>query len=135
MEDCLFCKIAAGELPAHKIYEDELAFAFLDKHPINPGHILVIPKEHRENFYDLSDPVYQTVFETAKRLAQTVSRKMNPKKVGLVVAGWDVPHAHIHIVPMQDYHDITSKSVVEGNRANPEDAELGEVAALLREGF
>lgn len=133
MKECLFCNIAEGEVSTHKIYEDEMTFAFLDKHPINPGHVLVIPREHQENFYALTDPAYQAVFQTAKRLAKTVSEKMNPKKVGLVAAGWDVPHAHIHIVPMQDYHDITSKTALEGNRANPQETELENVAALLRE--
>lgn len=131
MENCPFCKISKGELPSHKIYEDEFSFAFLDKHPINPGHILVIPKSHEPNFYNLDDENYQRLMETVKKLSVLVDEKIHPKKVGLIIAGWDVPHTHIHIVPMLDYHDITSKSMLDGKRANPTDEELRQTLTLL----
>ena len=102
-------------------------------HPINPGHILVIPKEHEPDFYNMNDESYRAVFETVKKLSKIVQEKMNPKKVGLIVAGWDVPHTHIHIVPMNDYNDVTSKSIMEHNRANPSNEELKSVADILKE--
>jgi histidine triad (HIT) family protein len=132
MNDCIFCKLASGEIPTNKVYEDNLTFAFLDKHPINPGHILVIPKKHEPDFYKLDDQYYQALMATVKKLSGLVNEKIQPKKVGLIIAGWDMPHAHIHIIPMQDYHDITSKSMLEGKRANPTDKELAEVANILR---
>lgn len=131
MSDCPFCKIAGSEIPAHKIYEDDHSFAFLDKHPINPGHILVIPKKHEPNFYDLDDVIYGAVMDTVKKLSKLVNDKIHPHKVGLIIAGWDVPHTHVHIVPMHDYHDITSKSMLEGKRSNPSDEELTEIAKLF----
>src|SRR3989344_4777828 len=132
MNDCLFCKISRSEIPTHKIYEDDFIFAFLDKHPINPGHILVIPKTHEPDFYNLEEADYQALMTTVKKLSKLVSEKIHPKKVGLIVAGWDIPHTHVHIVPMQDYHDITSKSLIEGKRANPGDEEQEKIAEGLK---
>lgn len=132
MDDCPFCKISKSEIPTHKIYEDDYVFAFLDKHPINPGHILVIPKKHEADFYKLDDEFYSKLMFAVKKLADAVNNFAHPKKVGLIVAGWDVPHTHVHVVPMHDYHDITSKSMLEGNRANPSDEELAKTAEELK---
>ncbi len=131
MENCIFCSISKGEVPTNKVYEDDQTFAFLDKHPINPGHILVVPKKHEPDFYRLDDSSYQALMSTVKKLSGLVQEKFNPHKVGLIVAGWDVPHTHVHIVPMHDYHDITSKSLMEGNRANPSQEELQEILNKL----
>jgi len=132
MDECVFCKIFSGEISSHKVYEDEYTVAILDKHPINPGHVLVIPKSHESDFYNLEDDLYQKAMSVVKRLSRTVQEIMKPKKVGLVIAGWDVPHTHIHIIPMHDYHDITSKSLLEGTQSNPTDEELVEIADKLR---
>lgn len=132
MDNCAFCKISKGELAVTKIYEDDSAFAFLDKHPINPGHILVIPKKHEPDFYKLDDKSYSALMLVVKKLSRVVNDCFNPKKVGLIIAGWDVPHTHVHIVPMLDYHDITSKSMLEGNRANPSKEELEKVASDIK---
>lgn len=130
--DCIFCQLAQDSSKTHTVYEDESVLAFLDKHPINPGHILVIPKEHISNFYELDEQLYFKVLLTVKRLSKLVNAVTKPKKVGLLIAGFDVPHTHIHIVPMHDYHDLTSKSLLEGKRANPTDAELSKVAESLK---
>lgn len=130
--DCGFCKVITGENTAHKVFENDSILAFMDKHPIQPGHLLIIPKEHTPNFYDLEDGLYTQLMLVAKKLSTRVNEVMRPKKVGLIVAGFDVPHTHIHIVPMHDYHDITSKSLIEGNRANPTPDELEVVAQKLR---
>ncbi len=132
MENCVFCKIAQGQISSHKIYEDEYSFAFLDKHPINPGHILVIPKTHVPNFYDLVDDDYSHLMLTVKKLSARVNEIMKPHKVGLIVAGWDVPHTHVHIVPMHDYNDITSRSMLEGKKANPSEEELQRITGKLK---
>ena len=132
MENCIFCKIAQGEEKSFKVYEDEHAFGFLDKHPINPGHVLVIPKQHNSNFYEIDDESYTGFMLAVKKIAKQVNEVMKPHKVGLIAAGWDVPHAHIHVVPMLDYHDITSKSMLEGKRANPTEEELSDVADKLK---
>lgn len=132
MNDCIFCKIASGEISTHKIYEDEKTFVFLDKHPINPGHMLVIPKTHEPDFYKLDANYYQALMETVQLMSARVAEQLTPKKVGLIVAGWDVPHTHVHVVPMEDYNDITSKSILDGNRANPTEEELVTVAISLQ---
>lgn len=133
MNECIFCKIAKGEIESHKVYEDDYSFAFTDKHPINPGHLLVIPKKHAASFYNLNDEDYSQLMLTVKNLSEKINKLFKPKKVGLIVAGWDIPHTHIHIVPMHDYQDITSKPLLEGNHSNPTDEELEEVAAKLRQ--
>jgi len=107
MDDCIFCKIVKGELPSHKIWEDDNTFALLDIHPINPGHILVISKQHIPDFYNLEDEHYSALMFVVKRLATIINKKLQPEKVGLIVAGWDVPHTHVHVIPMHDYHDIS----------------------------
>ena len=114
------------------VYEDKQVFAFLDKHPINPGHILVIPKKHVADFYTLDKKNYTTLLLVVQKLSKRVKRTMRPKKVGIIVAGFDVPHAHIHIVPMNRYHDITSKSLMEGKRADPTSTQLAKTAQKLR---
>ncbi len=135
MNECTFCKIGNQEISSHKIYEDDLTFAFLDRHPINPGHILVIPKRHEPDFYKLDIDTYTHLMLVVKKLAGIVNSFSEPKKVGIVVAGWDITHAHIHVIPMHDYNDITSKSVLEGKRANPTTEELSVVADKLRNLF
>lgn len=133
MEVCVFCQIIKKEIPSHQVYEDEYSFAFTDKHPINPGHLLVIPKKHVATFYEMEDDDFSKLMLTVKKLSNAVNKTFNPKKVGLIIAGWDVPHTHVHIVPMHDYHDITSKKMLEGVRSNPTEEELEETATEIRQ--
>ena len=132
MNECVFCKIGNKEVSAHIVYEDERVVAFLDKHPINMGHVLVVPKKHEPDFYELDNDTYNHLMSVVKKLSPGIARVTNPKKMGMVIAGFDVPHTHVHLIPMHAYHDITSKSLLEGNRANPSDEDLGNVAAELR---
>ena len=132
-QDCIFCQLAEGNGKSHKVYEDEYTFAFLDMHPINPGHVLVIPKQHVANFFELEDGIYSKLMLSAKKIAKMVNKFAKPKKVGLLAAGFDVPHTHIHVVPIHNYHDLTSKSLLEGKRATPSNEELAKVAEELTE--
>ncbi|MBP6084938.1 HIT domain-containing protein [Candidatus Gracilibacteria bacterium] len=127
-ESCIFCRIVQGEIPAHKVYEDEYVLAFLDLHPIRTGHLLVIPKFHEPDFYKLSENLYTQVMAVVQKLAYKVNDLFLPKKVGLIVSGFDVAHTHVHLVPMVDSHDITSKQLLEGVRTNPSMEELATVA-------
>ena len=131
VNECIFCQLSQGKIKCHKIYEDKNTFAFLDIHPINPGHVLVIPKQHVAEFFDLDDDLYSKLWLVVKRISKIVNKVTKPKKVGVLIAGWDISHVHIHIVPMHDYHDLTSKSLLEGKRANPTDKELAKVAVKL----
>lgn len=130
--DCPFCAIAANQIITQKVYEDAFTVAFLDKHPIREGHMLVIPKTHQADFYKLDDEAYIQLMGTVKKMAALVEKTFHPHKVGLIAAGWDVPHVHIHIVPMHDYHDITSKALLEGERATPSNAELEKTLESLQ---
>jgi histidine triad (HIT) family protein len=132
MNECIFCKIINGEISTPKIYEDDDIVAFLDIHPINKGHTLIIPKKHVPNFLDLEDKLYLSVMKVAKQLATVIDEKLEPEKVGLIIAGWDVAHVHIHVIPMHDYHDITSKRMLEGTSTTLTEQELREVTELLK---
>ena len=90
-------------------------------------------KKHEPDFYGLDDEVYSGLMLAVKKLSKRVNDTFHPKKVGLILAGWDVPHTHVHVIPMRDYHDITSKSLMEGKRSNPTQEELGKVASQLRD--
>lgn len=99
-EDSVFTKIIKGEIPCHKIYEDDKTIAFLDIHPVQPGHTLVIPKVQVDHVWDLSDEDYTALTNTVKKISLHLREHLNVQRVGLQVIGFDVPHAHIHLVPM-----------------------------------
>ncbi len=110
MEDTLFTKIIKGEIPIHKVYEDDLTIAFLDIFPIVRGHILVVPKQQVENIWDLTDENYAALMTTVKKVALRLDRVLSPKKVGLKVMGTDVPHAHVHVIPFNYPEEFHIKS-------------------------
>lgn len=99
MDDCIFCKIARGEISAEKVYEDDSVVAFLDIHPKGPGHTLVVPKAHSRWFYDMPDELSDQVFRVAKKLAQGLRDKYGVDMVRLSIVGDEVPHTHIHLIP------------------------------------
>ncbi|MBU3031087.1 HIT domain-containing protein [Paracoccus sp. XHP0099] len=109
-ETCLFCRIAAGELPAHRLYEDEAILAFLDLHPVREGHALVIPKAHHVWFEDLPVDLATRVTTCAQTLARAMKRLYGVPRVAMVYTGIHVPHAHAHVVPMHHVHDVTSRA-------------------------
>jgi histidine triad (HIT) family protein len=132
VDDCIFCKLVRKQIPAHGVFEDEATFAFLDRNPINPGHVLVVSKRHEPDIFSLDERTYLDVMRTVRRVASAVRSLTSPKRVGLLVAGWDVPHAHVHVVPMNEYHDLTSKQMLEGKRASPRADDLDRVAGGIR---
>jgi len=101
-EQSVFTKIVNGEIPSHKIYEDERTLAFLDVFPTVEGHTLVIPKNQVEFLWDLDDEDYAAVRDTAKKVAKRLQEVLGTKYIGEKVIGTDVPHAHIHLVPFDD---------------------------------
>lgn len=108
MNECVFCRIVAGEIPAAKVYEDDLTYAFLDLHPINPGQSLVIPKIHVDSVFDLTDEHYQAVFAASKVLGVKIQKALNPARVGILIEGFDIPHVHVKVIPMNGNGDIIS---------------------------
>lgn len=108
MAECLFCRIAAGTLPAYRVHEDDHILAFLDLHPVRRGHTLVIPKAHHVWFEDLPPDLSARIMGCAQTLARQMKRLYGVPRVGLVFTGIHVPHAHAHVVPMHNNHDVTS---------------------------
>jgi len=109
-ENCIFCRIARGELPAHRVHEDDHLLAFLDLHPIRPGHTLIIPKAHHVWFEDLPEDLAARITSCAQRLARHMKRIHSVERVGLFFTGIHVPHAHAHVVPMHHVHDVSSQA-------------------------
>ena len=102
MEDSIFTKIIKGEIPCYKIYEDNTVFAMLDIDPLSDGHVLVFPKKQVDLLWDLDQDIYNHLMDIAKIIAEKIQNKLNPLRVGMVVEGFGVPHAHIHLVPLYD---------------------------------
>jgi histidine triad (HIT) family protein len=107
----IFSKIVNGEIPSHKIAENENFYAFLDINPLAKGHTLVIPKKEVDYIFDLDEETYMGLQAFARKIAIALKKAIPCKKVGVAVLGLEVPHAHIHLVPMQSEQDI--------NFANP----------------
>lgn len=109
-ENCLFCRIARGELPAHRVHEDAHLLAFLDLHPIRPGHTLIVPKAHHVWFEDLPEDLAARITLCAQQLARHMKQIWPIERVALFFTGIHVPHAHAHVVPMHHVHDVTSQA-------------------------
>ncbi len=102
----IFSKIISGEIPCYKIAEDDRHFAFLDINPVAPGHTLVVPKREVSYLFDLSDEEYLALELFAKRVAEGLREAMPCKRVGEAVIGLEVPHAHIHLIPINTERDM-----------------------------
>lgn len=114
MKDSIFTKIINGEIPCYKIYEDDKTIAFLDIHPIQPGHVLVVPKVQIDQFQDLPSDVYNAVWKTVQKVAKKQKAVLGRKRVGIHVVGIDVPHAHIHVFPfdtVDQYRTVVDMSI------------------------
>ena len=102
----IFTKIARGEIPSYQVAENDKYDAFLDINPLVKGHVLVIPKEETDYLFDLSDDDLSGIMAFAKKIAKAIKKTVPCKRVGVAVIGFDVPHAHIHLIPMQGMQDI-----------------------------
>ncbi|MDR1645218.1 MAG: HIT family protein [Tannerellaceae bacterium] len=102
----IFSKIIAGEIPCHKVAEDDEFFAFLDINPVAVGHTLVVPKQETDYIFDLDDPLLGRMICFAKRVAAAQKAAIICKRIGLTVIGLEVPHAHIHLIPMTRESDM-----------------------------
>lgn len=128
MKDSIFTKIIKGEIPSHKIYEDEDVVAFLDIHPVVPGHTLVVPKKQVEFVWDLDEETYTKLTLATKKIALHLRKTLDIEYVGEQIIGVDVPHAHIHLIPFTqaiDFHQEADQSL------EPDHAALARMAELL----
>lgn len=102
----IFSRIIAGEIPCYKIAEDDRHFAFLDINPVNPGHVLVVPKREVSYIFDLTDEEYQGLTLFARRVAEGLREAVPCERVGVAVIGLEVPHTHIHLIPITTEADM-----------------------------
>lgn len=117
MEDSIFTKIVSGEVPCHKIYEDDKVLAFLDIEPRTEGHTLVIPKVRpAEYVWDLDDEIYAAVTDTVKRIALHLREVSGKKYVHEAIVGTDVPYAHIHLIPFDDGNELHGRFPVDNDQ-------------------
>ena len=106
MSDSIFTKIIKGEIPCYKIAEDDRFIAFLDVSPIKKGHTLVVPKAQIDYLFDLDDSLLSDLMIFAKKVAQKMQSAISCERIGIAVIGLEVPHAHIHLVPLDTVGDI-----------------------------
>jgi histidine triad (HIT) family protein len=102
----IFSKIIAGEIPCYKIAENENFFAFLDIFPLRKGHVLVVPKTETDKLFDLPDTYLQEMLVFAKPIAQAIEKSFNCDRCGISVIGLEVPHAHMHLIPISNANDL-----------------------------
>ncbi|MGN6293609.1 MAG: HIT family protein [Chitinophagaceae bacterium] len=102
----IFSKIIAGEIPSYKIAENDNFYAFLDIFPLREGHVLVIPKSETDNFFDLPEKYLQELLVFAKPIAKALEKSFDCNRVGLSVIGLEVPHAHLHLIPISSANDL-----------------------------
>lgn len=105
-KSCVFCSIIAGDAPSYHLWEDKNFVAFLDIRPIKPGHMLIIPKKHTDDVFDLDAKTYRELFETGRHLAQPLKRAMKSKRIGMAIEGFGVPHAHLHLIPINKGNEM-----------------------------
>jgi histidine triad (HIT) family protein len=105
----IFSKIVNGEIPCYKVAENKDFFAFLDINPLAKGHTLVIPKQETDYIFHLNNELYQGLFLFSKKIALAIEKVIPCKRIGIAVIGLEVPHAHIHLVPMNNLYDIDFK--------------------------
>lgn len=123
----IFSRIIAGEIPCHKIAENDQYFAFLDVFPCAVGHVLVVPKQEIDYLFDLSDELYVGLMAFAKQIEPAIRKAVPCKRVGVAVIGLEVPHAHVHLIPMNSMNDMNFN-----HKLKLSQEELAETAAKIR---
>lgn len=123
----IFSRIVAGEIPSYKVAEDEKHYAFLDINPVAAGHVLVIPKQEVDYMFDLTDEDYLALQLFAKRVAEAIKQALPCKRVGVAVMGMEVPHTHIHLIPINEEADMNFFK----EKASLTAEEMDEIAAKI----
>lgn len=125
----VFTKIIRGELPCHEVHRDDVCIAFLSINPLATGHTLVVPLVETDHWLDLPDTTSSHLFHVAKRIGEAQRTLLKPRRVGLIIAGFEVAHCHIHVVPTQSMADLDFANAA----TTPDHDRLAEVARGLRE--
>jgi histidine triad (HIT) family protein len=129
MDNCIFCKIAAGEIPCHKVYESSDFLAFLDIHPLNPGHVLVIPKKHFRWAYDVEG--VGAYFEVVSKIANAQKKALGTDYVLTLIMGQEIPHSHIHLIPKYD-NDGHGEGIDLANIKEPLPGEMDKIVEKIK---
>ena len=124
----IFSKIVSGDIPAYKVAEDDNHLAFLDIFPLAKGHVLVIPKKETDYIFDLSSKEYLALWKFAQKVAKAMDKVITCERIGVAVIGLEVPHAHIHLVPLNNVSDIN----FERPKLKFSEAEMQSVSDLIR---
>lgn len=127
----VFSRIIAGEIPCYKVAEDDKFFAFLDINPVNWGHTLVVPKQETDYLFDIDDTQIGEMMVFAKKVAVAIRKAIPCRKVGMAVLGLEVPHAHIHLVPLQNEGDMDFRKKIE----NPTPEKMREICRQISDNF
>ncbi|MGB0243006.1 MAG: HIT family protein [Bacteroidia bacterium] len=125
----IFSKIIAGEIPCHRVYEDDKHLAFLDINPLAMGHVLCIPKMEVDYMYDLTEDALADLWKFTMPVAKAIDKSMDCLRVGSAVIGLEVPHVHIHLIPLQSVEDINFSRP----KLNPSKEELADIAQRIRD--
>lgn len=125
----IFSKIIAGEIPCYKIAENDEFFAFLDINPVNWGHTLIVPKKETDYIFDISDDELGRMMIFSKKVAGAIREALPCRKVGVTVLGLEVPHAHIHLVPLKNEGNMNFNNKID----NPDPEKMKQIAAAIRE--
>ena len=123
----IFSKIAAGEIPSYKVAEDNRFYAFLDINPLTEGHTLVIPKHETDYIFDIEGEEFSSLFVFTRKVALGIKEAIPCKRVGVAVLGMEVPHAHIHLVPLNSESDLDFRK----SKLKPEHGRMKEIAAAI----
>ena len=117
----IFSKIVAGDIPSYKIAEDDNYFAFLDINPLKRGHTLVIPKKEVDKIMDLDEETYMGLMAFTRKVGKAIEASMDCKRVGITVIGLEVPHVHVHLIPLNEMKEATFQHKVAPTKADFED--------------
>ena len=124
----IFSKIVKGDIPAYKVAEEDNHLAFLDIFPLAKGHVLVIPKKESDYIFDIASEEYLALWKFAQKVAKGMDKVIACERIGVAVIGLEVPHAHIHLIPLNNVSDIN----FERPKLNFSEAEMQEVADLIK---
>ena len=127
----IFSKIIAGEIPSYKIAEDDNFFAFLDINPLSKGHALVVPKKEIDYIFDLDEEIYDDLFRFARKVSKAIENSVDCIRIGMVVYGLDIPHAHIHLIPLTGDNDIDFNK----KRVKLTDSEFNNLSKIIGQEF
>ncbi|MDD4801221.1 MAG: HIT family protein [Proteiniphilum sp.] len=127
----IFSRIISGEIPSYRIAEDDRFYAFLDINPMAKGHTLVVPKQETDYLFDLDDVLLADMILFAKRVAKAIEKAVDCRRVGVMVIGLEVPHAHIHLIPIQQEEDMS----LARKRAQLSKEEFEQIAETIRNAF